>query len=372
MKPKMDLVAGARPNFVKLAPVVRALAKSGSVDFRIVHTGQHYDFSMDGVFFKELGIPDPDIHLEVGSGTHGVQTARILERYEAEIMKDRPAAMVVVGDVNSTLACAVAAAKLRIPVVHIEAGLRSFDRSMPEEINRLVTDAVSDLLFVSEKSGLENLQREGVADEKIRFVGNVMIDSLIYHLDIARRKKTLQKYDLQRKNYGFMTLHRPSNVDDEKTLKALMELFIELAEDLPLVFAMHPRTLGMIKKSGMEPLIRDSGNHLKCLEPQPYLDTISLVEGAAVVLTDSGGLQEETSFLRVPCLTMRENTERPITIEMGTSRLVGNNPDRIRKAFEDALRGEWPKGSPIPLWDGKAAERIARELSKWLKSRQDE
>jgi UDP-N-acetylglucosamine 2-epimerase (non-hydrolysing) len=369
MKPLIDLIAGARPNFIKLAPVVRVISEVDSVGFRIVHTGQHYDDSMNEVFFKELGIPEPDVHLEVGSGSHGSQTARILERYEAHLIKHRPAATVVFGDVNSTIACALAAAKLGVPVVHIEAGLRSFDRTMPEEINRLLTDALSDLLFVSEPSGLENLRREGISDKKVRLVGNVMIDTLLGQLETARSRQAARTLGLEKKKYGFVTIHRPSNVDDANTLKCLLNLLHELAEHIPLVFPVHPRTSASAKRLGLDSLLQINQNRLFCIPPQPYLDSISLLADAAVVLTDSGGLQEETSVLGIPCLTLRENTERPITVQLGTSRLVGNDPEKIRAAFQEVLSGTWPCGQPIPLWDGKAAYRVAKELVDWLNRR---
>jgi UDP-N-acetylglucosamine 2-epimerase (non-hydrolysing) len=366
MRPVLDLVAGARPNFMKVAPVLRALAADGALDFRIVHTGQHYDEAMSDVFFGELGIPSPDVHLGVGSGTHGVQTARILERYEAHLIERRPAATVVFGDVNSTVACALAAVKLGVPIAHVEAGLRSFDRTMPEEINRLLTDAVADLLFVTEPSGVANLRREGVPDAKIRLVGNVMIDTLLAQLPVARRRGTQARLGLADHPYGFVTLHRPSNVDDPGTLAALVDVLHELAEALPLVFPMHPRTLEAARRAGLADRLAPGQRGLLCLGPQSYLDAIALVAGARVVLTDSGGLQEESSVLGVPCLTLRENTERPITLELGTSRLVGNDPDRIRAAFRDALDGSWPRARPIPEWDGRAGTRVARELATWL------
>jgi len=369
MSPPVDLVAGARPNFMKLAPVVRALREQGRVPFRIVHTGQHYDPAMTDVFFSELEIPAPDVHLEVGSGSHGAQTARILERYESHLLQARPAATVVFGDVNSTVACALAAVKLGVPVVHVEAGLRSGDRSMPEEINRLLTDAVAELLLVSEPSGLDHLRREGVAPEKARLVGNVMIDTLLAQLPRARAGDTLARLGLAAGGYGYVTLHRPSNVDDAETLGRLVELLLEMARDLPLVFPVHPRTREAARRAGLAERLAAAPDRLVCLGPQPYGDSLALMAGAAVVLTDSGGVQEETSVLRVPCLTLRENTERPITTELGTSALVGNDPARIRAAFARVRRGEWPAGSPIPLWDGQAGRRVAGELAAWLGAR---
>ena len=363
----IDLVAGARPNFMKLAPVVRALQADGDLPFRIVHTGQHYDPAMTDVFFDELGIPKPDVYLEVGSGSHGAQTARILERYEAHVMSATPAATVVFGDVNSTIACALAAAKLGIPVVHVEAGLRSFDRTMPEEINRILTDALAALLLVSEESGIANLQQEGVAEDRVKLVGNVMIDTLMTHLPEARKKATAAGLGLAAKWSGFITLHRPSNVDDPQTLNRLVRLFHELSNDLPLVFAVHPRTIARATQMGIGELLKPGQARLICLGPQAYLDTVSLVENAAVVLTDSGGLQEETSVLRVPCLTLRENTERPVTVRLGTSRLVGNDSEKIRGGIADVVNGRWPAGGDIPLWDGRSGSRVVAALKQCLR-----
>lgn len=366
MRALVDLVAGARPNFIKLAPVVRAMAAGGALNFRIVHTGQHYDEAMTDVFFDELGIPKPDVHLEVGSGSHGAQTARILERYETHLAQNRPAGTVVFGDVNSTVSCALAAVKLGVPVAHVEAGLRSFDRTMPEEINRLLTDAIADLLLVSEPSGIANLRGEGIPETKMRLVGNVMIDTLLAQLPAAKARRMPEALGLENGRYGFVTLHRPSNVDDPETLIVLLELLQELSQTLPIVFAVHPRTLAAARRANIADRLAPGQSRFICVGPLPYLETISLVAAAAVVLTDSGGLQEETSVLGVPCLTLRENTERPITIELGTSRLVGNNPNRIRAAFEGALSGAWPAGHSIPLWDGKAGGRVADEIATWL------
>jgi UDP-N-acetylglucosamine 2-epimerase (non-hydrolysing) len=362
----VDLVAGARPNFMKLAPVVRALAGHREVAYRIVHTGQHYDEAMNDVFFDELQIPRPEVHLEVGSGSHGVQTARIIERYEAHLVSSRPRGTVVFGDVNSTAACALAAVKLGVGVAHVEAGLRSFDRTMPEEINRLVTDAISDLLLVSEPSGVRNLRAEGVADDKVKLVGNVMIDTLMSQLERARARRAAESLGLVRGGYGFVTLHRPSNVDDPGVLSRLLDLMHELAAKLPLVFAVHPRTLASAQKAGLAERLAEGQPRLVCLGPVSYQMALSFVADARLVMTDSGGLQEETSVLRVPCLTLRENTERPITLERGTSRLVGNDPDRIRSAFADVMARRWPEGQEIPLWDGRAGERVAQELATWL------
>jgi len=351
---------------MKLAPVVRALRAEGKLSFRIVHTGQHYDTSMTDVFFEELCIPPPDVHLGVGSGSHGAQTARILEGYEAHLLKCRPAATVVFGDVNSTVACALAAVKLGVAVVHVEAGLRSFDRTMPEEINRLLTDAMAERLLVSEASGVTNLRREGVPDSKIRLVGNVMIDTLLDQLPAARERAVARGLGLLPGRYGLVTLHRPSNVDDPATLRRVVDLLHELARDLTLVFPVHPRTLAAASRAGIAGRLVPGQERLICLPPQPYVANLSLLADSAMVLTDSGGLQEESTVLGIPCLTMRENTERPVTVELGTSRLVGNDQDRIREAFAEVLGEHWPRGQPIPLWDGKAGLRVARELATWL------
>ncbi len=364
----VDLVAGARPNFMKLAPVRRHLAAQGRLAPRIVHTGQHYSPAMSEVFFRDLEIPEPAVHLGVGSGTHGEQTARILERYERHLLADPPRAAVVFGDVNSTVACALAAVKLGIPVAHVEAGLRSFDRTMPEEINRVLTDAIASLFLVSEPSGVVNLRREGAGDDAVRLVGNVMIDTLRAHLPAARSRRRARALGLTEGEYGLITLHRPSNVDDPATLERLLELLDELSNDLPLVFPVHPRTATAAGKALIGHRLRFGRRRLICLEPEPYLDHLSLMAGAAVVLTDSGGMQEETTALRIPCLTLRDSTERPITLELGTSRLVGNDPGRIRAAFENVLAGRWPEGREVPLWDGRAGERIARELTDWLEA----
>jgi UDP-N-acetylglucosamine 2-epimerase (non-hydrolysing) len=369
LKPSVvDLVAGARPNFMKLAPVARALGAFPAVRPRIVHTGQHYDPTMNDVFFAELRIPAPELHLEVGSGSHGAQTARILERYERHLLDSPASATVVFGDVNSTIGCALAAVKLGVPIVHVEAGLRSFDRTMPEEINRLLTDAIADLLLVSEPSGVENLKREGVPDEKVRLVGNVMIDTLREMLPAARGQQTARRLGLEGR-YGVVTLHRPANVDDPATLRRLVALLHDLGEEIPLVFPVHPRTRKSAEDAGIGDCLAEARPALRCVGPLPYLDTLSLVAGATVVLTDSGGLQEETAVLGVPCLTLRRNTERPVTTRLGTSRLVGNDEAAIRAAFAEVLAGRWSKGEAIPLWDGRAGERVAEAIVQWLSVR---
>jgi len=365
VKTIVDLVAGARPNFMKLAPVMRAIRARGELEPRIVHTGQHYDYSMNDVFFEELGIPRPDVHLEVGSGSHGAQTARILERYEEYLMKNPPGATVVFGDVNSTVACALAAVKLEVPVVHVEAGLRSFDRTMPEEINRILTDAIAELLLVSEPSGAANLNLEGVKSAKARLVGNVMIDTLMHELSLAKKSHILDQLELTKDEYAIMTMHRPSNVDDPPILKRILEVIRDLSSMMPIVFPVHPRTRQAAARAGVTDVLLKSPG-LRCIDPISYRDNLWLMANARLVLTDSGGMQEETTFLKVPCLTLRENTERPITVEKGTSRLVGNEPARIRSAFEDVLAGRWQRGEAISLWDGRASERVAEEICVWI------
>jgi len=357
------LVAGARPNFIKLAPLAWELNNRKDLPFQIVHTGQHYDHAMSQAFFDVLDIPEPEINLEVGSGEQSLQTARILERFDQLIAEKPPQAVVVFGDVNSTLACSLAAAKRLIPIVHVEAGLRSFDRSMPEEVNRLVTDALSDLLLVSENSGLVHLKHEGIADEKVRLVGNIMIDSLVRMRPKALERQTARRLGLKPSGYALLTLHRPSNVDEPETLMRLLKLFGELSRELTIVFSVHPRT-----KKQMELLGYEAPSRLLLLEPVDYLDSLCLQMQAKMVLTDSGGIQEETSFLRIPCLTLRANTERPVTVELGTSTIVGNDDARIREVFKQVLAGKYKKGQPIPLWDGHTAERVADSLYGMIKN----
>lgn len=364
----VDLVAGARPNFMKLAPVFRALSAKSGLECRIIHTGQHYDTRMNTVFFDELAIPEPAIYLEVGSGTHGMQTARILERYEAHLLGSRPDVTVVFGDINSTVACALAAVKVGVPVVHVEAGLRSFDRSMPEEINRILTDSIAELLLVSEPSGLKNLRKEGAPSSKVRLVGNVMIDTVKNELEKIDASDVLHRMGVVPRGYGLITMHRPSNVDSAETLGELLSVFRELSSRLPLVFPVHPRTRKAAEEFGLGDHLEGDRN-LICAGPLPYRQNLALMANARVVLTDSGGIQEETAFLGIPCLTMRWNTERPITVDRGTSRLVGNDPSKIRRAFADVVAGRWKRNKGIALWDGMAALRVADEIEAWLISR---
>ena len=361
---KIMLVAGARPNFMKIAPIVRAMETAGGFDWRLVHTGQHYDYEMSRTFFEDLELPEPHVYLNAGSGTHAEQTARIMTAYEAACMEEKPDMTLVVGDVNSTLACSVVSKKLGIAVAHVEAGLRSFDMTMPEEINRVVTDSISDLFFVTEESGLENLRREGKPEERIHFVGHVMIDNLFHQLAVLEKNGANGFAHARLKDelgeYAFMTLHRPANVDDPAVLTRLVDAVNQVAERLPIVFPVHPRTRGRLEAFGLS-----FSERVHCLPPLGFRESLWFWKDARFVLTDSGGLQEETTALGVPCITLRENTERPITCELGTNRLVGRDPDKILAAVEDAMNGCWPKGKRPPLWDGRAAERIVKVLQTW-------
>jgi UDP-N-acetylglucosamine 2-epimerase (non-hydrolysing) len=354
-------VAGARPNFMKVAPLLRAFRARPAFRPLLVHTGQHYDAAMSDAFFRDLGIPEPDANLGVGSGSHAVQTAEVLRGIEPLLLEHRPHAVVVVGDVNSTLAATLAAVKLGIPVAHVEAGLRSFDRSMPEEINRIVTDAISHWLFTSEPSGAENLRREGVPEERIHFVGNVMIDTLRAHLPRARRAAPLASLGLEAGGYAVLTLHRPANVDDPARLARLVGVLEELHAELPIVFPVHPRTRASIEKH-----LGGRSLRLQRIEPLGYLEFLGLTAEARLVLTDSGGLQEETTVLGVPCLTLRETTERPVTVSEGTNVLVGGDPALIRREAQRILAGGGQRGRIPELWDGLAAERIAEILQRDL------
>jgi UDP-N-acetylglucosamine 2-epimerase (non-hydrolysing) len=363
MQPVLELVAGARPNFMKVAPILRELvARAGPFLPRVVHTGQHYDASMSDVFFSELGIPQPDVHLGVGSGTHGAQTGRILTAFEQHLLEadPRPVGVVVVGDVNSTMACTLGAVKLGIPVAHVEAGLRSFDRTMPEEINRIVTDALADLLLVSEPSGEANLLHEGISPSRIKLVGNVMIDTLVSELRVARELRMRQQLGYANR-YAFVTLHRPSNVDEPGRLAELVGLLERLGKHLGVVFPVHPRTRGRLEEFGLFGRL-ESAVGVSLLGPLGYRESLGLMAEATVVITDSGGIQEETAFLQVPCLTVRPNTERPITVDRGTSTLVGDDLGKIEPLVGDILAGRYKRGGTIPLWDGHAAERVVTEL----------
>lgn len=343
-------VVGARPNFMKAAPVMRALAQRPGLRQILLHTGQHYDRNMSDVFFRELEIPEPDFNLAVGSGTHAAQTGQIMMRIEPVLQGARPGMVLVYGDVNSTIAAALVCSKLGIPVAHVEAGLRSFDRSMPEEINRLLTDQIADLLFTPSRDGDQNLLREGIPADRIRFVGNVMIDTLVQLLPNAAASLTR---DLPAR-YALVTLHRPSNVDDPSTLAGILAVLAEISRELPVIFPIHPRTRERIAQLAFQP-----HTNFQFWDPQSYLQFLALQQQATVVITDSGGIQEETTFLGVPCLTLRESTERPVTVTLGTNILVGRDLERLRREVSAILQGRRKPGSIPPLWDGKAAERIA-------------
>lgn len=360
-------VVGARPNFMKIAPVMRAFSSPEfAIPARLLHTGQHYDAAMKHSFFEQLNIPEPDIDLEVGSGTHAQQTAQIMQRFEPVLDDCPPAAILVVGDVNSTIACALVAVKKGIPVFHVEAGLRSGDRGMPEEINRILTDQLSELLFTTETEAKDNLAREGIEGGKVHFVGNVMIDTLLFNLASSiPSSKTLAEAGLQGgSNYGLLTLHRPSNVDDPAVLERLLRTLVDISTELPLLFPVHPRTHAQIRRAGFESLL--SGSAVSLLPPIGYLEMLGLMKDAHLVLTDSGGIQEETTALGVPCVTLRENTERPVTVLHGTNTIVGTDPEAIMACFRDVQLTGGKSGRVPELWDGKAAERIAGICRQWL------
>jgi len=370
------LVAGARPNFMKIAPIVKNLDKAHLI-YKIIHTGQHYDREMSKSFFDDLELPIPDIHLGIGSGTHAEQTGKIMIEFENVCFKEKPDLMVVVGDVNSTIACALVASKLCIPVAHVEAGLRSFDRTMPEEINRVLTDQISDYLFTTCEDANHNLIREGISEEKIFFVGNVMIDTLLHHQKMAENSRIIERLGLEENNkikkYALLTLHRPSNVDDSIQLKKILSVLNELNNKVPIIFPAHPRTIKQIKKFQLIEMINyvenvfsdelDTVNPgILTIPPLGYLDFLSLMSHAVLVLTDSGGIQEETTILGIPCLTIRNNTERPITVKEGTNIIVGNDPDKIKKEALKVLKNGVSRRGMPKYWDGKAAERIVKVL----------
>jgi UDP-N-acetylglucosamine 2-epimerase (non-hydrolysing) len=406
---KLCIVAGARPNFMKIAPIIDAIVKNNNssvekIDFLLVHTGQHYDEKMSKLFFEELEIPAPDVDLEVGSASHAVQTAEIMKRFEKVCIEEKPTHVLVVGDVNSTIACALVATKLGIKVIHVEAGLRSFDREMPEEINRVLTDSISDILFITEESAKENLAREGVSADKIYFVGNVMIDTLVKHRKKAEQSQILERLSLIDSTqppslqasqlssvvvpYSVLTLHRPSNVDDKEIFQNIIEALSVAGKDMPIIFPIHPRTANKVKEFGLDQYFNwglydamsssitafqphSLSNHIIPIPPQGYLDFMKLMSNAKIVLTDSGGIQEETTILGVPCVTMRENTERPVTVSQGTNVLAGIDKDAIIKSASAQLDRFYGSGKDKqaglvpPLWDGKAAERIVSILLKF-------
>ena len=357
---KVINVVGARPNFMKMAPIHNLMLKSDKIEPLLIHTGQHYDERMSKVFFDDLGMPEPDVYLNVGSGSHAVQTAKIMVEFEKVILQHKPDMIVVVGDVNSTTACSQVAVKLGVKVAHIESGLRSFDRRMPEEINRLITDAISDYLFVSEESGLNHLKNEGVDDSKVIHVGNVMIDSLVNNMEKAEASEIMEKLGVKENGFILTTLHRPSNVDSEKNTNILADLLVELSAKIDIVFPIHPRSLKNFERLGVLKKL-EAHQNIKLIEPAGYLDFMKLMKNCKLMLTDSGGIQEETTFLGKPCLTLRENTERPSTITEGTNILI-KELDRtlIVSHVNDILAGNEKKGTIPKFWDGKTAERIIK------------
>ena len=368
-------VVGARPNFMKIAPIVDQLKDFPDIEHCLVHTGQHYDELLSGNFFSDLGMPEPDVNLQTGSGSHAVQTAEVMKRLEPVLLDFKPQIAIVVGDVNSTIAAALTAAKLGIGVAHVEAGLRSFDMTMPEEINRKLTDAISSLLFVTEQSGVDNLRREGIDEDKIFFVGNVMIDCLLRHGEMATHSPILDRLGIRQNGadyrpYGVLTLHRPANVDDFKTLQGILRAVSAVAADFPVFFPIHPRTRKNIEKFGLQTYLTLPGGGVGIvpLEPLGYLDFLALNNRARLVLTDSGGIQEETTVLGVPCLTLRENTERPATVTHGSNQVIGADPDRILATARSILREPAHTYERPPLWDGKAGSRIVATLRDRLQS----
>lgn len=365
-------IVGARPNFMKIAPIMRAFAQRESVLYaRLLHTGQHYDAAMKHAFFDQLNIPEPDVDLEVGSGSHAQQTSEIMKRFEPVLDETPPHAILVVGDVNSTIACALVAIKKGIPVIHVEAGLRSGDRAMPEEINRILTDQLSELLFITESDARGNLLREGIPDEKVHFVGNVMIDTLLFNLRHAvPASMTLAGANIGMADiasgYGVVTLHRPSNVDNPEVLERLLKVLAQISLSTPLLFPIHPRTQSRLAAAGLGRILAQSA--ITTIAPQGYLEMLGLMKDARVVLTDSGGIQEETTALGVPCITLRDNTERPITVSQGTNSVVGTDPGRILACYEDIMRTGGKVGRVPELWDGAAAQRIVRIVNTWAAS----
>src|SRR5690625_4232299 len=357
---KISLIAGARPNFMKIAPIIEAIKgaqqKGANIHYRLVHTGQHYDQNMSGSFFEELGIPKPDVNLNCGGGSQAEQTANVLVKFEKELLAHPADLVLVVGDVTSTLACSIVAKKLLTKVAHVEAGIRSGDLTMPEEINRMVTDSITDYFFTTSDIANVNLKKAGVAGNRIFFVGNVMIDTLLRNRPRFQKPEVWDELKLREKEYLVMTLHRPANVDEEEKLKAFMDELIATTEPLPLVFPVHPRTARILNNLGIK------HPRLHKIEPLGYLEFNYLVERARAVITDSGGITEETSVMNVPCMTLRDNTERPETITLGTNELLGTHPEAIRPAMERLFLGDWKEGRKIPVWDGKAAERIVEHL----------
>ena len=352
----LTLIAGARPNFVKIAPIIHALEKDGSIKYRLVHTGQHYDEKMSGSFFEELNIPQPDVNLGCGGGSQAEQTAAIMVAFEKDLMAHPTDAILVVGDVTSTMACSIVAKKLDVKVIHVEAGIRSFDLTMPEEINRMVTDSITDYFFTTSHFANDNLHKSGYGDDRIFFVGNVMIDTLLANIDTLQKPKEYDELQLNEKGYIVLTMHRPANVDEGEKLKRMMSEILSCAGDMPIVFPIHPRTAKIFADLGI------AADNLKVISPLGYKEFNYLVKHSFAVITDSGGITEETTVMHVPCLTLRDNTERPETCEIGTNYLVGTNPDNVRPTMERLFAGEWSEGGIPEKWDGKASERIVEVL----------
>lgn len=365
--PRVDIIAGARPNFMKIAPIIRAIearaTAGGRLTYRLVHTGQHYDARMSGDFFRQLGIPEPHVNLEVGSGTQAEQTAGIMTRYERLLLDERSSACLVVGDVTSTMACAIAARKLNVPVAHVEAGIRSGDWTMPEEINRVVTDAITNWFFTTSEVANANLRRGGARDDQIFFVGNTMIDTLLANLDRTVAPPFVAEQRLEPGQYFVLTLHRPANVDRVESLQAMLDAVGRGARTLPVVFPVHPRTARTLRES------QRPHDNIVIVEPQPYLEFVHLVRHAKAVITDSGGITEETTVLGVPCMTLRDSTERPETVTVGTNELLGTNPAALAPAFERLFAGQWKRGAIPPKWDGKTGPRIIDALETVLAAR---
>ncbi len=359
---KFISVVGARPNFMKIAPIHKSFQKySDSINHLICHTGQHYDEKMSKVFFEDLELPKPDFYLGIGGGTHAEQTGKIMIEFEKILFKEKPDLIIVVGDVNSTIACTLTAAKLNIKTAHVESGLRSFDRQMPEEINRLLTDAIADYLFVTEKSGIENLRNEGVDANKVFFTGNVMIDSLVSYLPKAENSNILKSLGLENQKYVLVTMHRPSNVDNKEQLVKLFDLFNEVAKVRKVLFPIHPRTMKNLEIFGIK---NNLDKNIILTEPIGYIDFLKCTKNAELILTDSGGIQEESTYLGVQCITLRTSTERPITVELGTNQLLGDDLEKAKEVTFEILNGKIKSGTIPPLWDGKAAVRITEILSK--------
>lgn len=360
---KVVNVVGARPNFMKIAPIHRRMQNSAFFDPILLHTGQHYDEKMSKTFFVELGMPEPDVYLGVGSGTHAEQTAAVMVKVEQFLMAEKPDLLIVVGDVNSTIAASLAAVKLNVPVAHVEAGLRSFDREMPEEINRILTDSISNYLFVTEQAGIDNLKNEGVSDSKVHFVGNCMIDSLVEHLEKAADSSILDELGMQENSYALMTLHRPSNVDNRDVMQGIFKALDKIQSDMPIIFPIHPRTVKMLDTLGLNGEMEKMSN-IKLTEPLGYLPFLRLMSRAKLIVTDSGGIQEETTYLKIPCLTLRENTERPSTTTIGSNQLVGMEPDAILAGYTKAMNSYTENSQIPPLWDGLASQRILDTLER--------